>query len=219
MEGFKILKMFLALFASFFFHASAQRPVIHVQHLSRNEQLALFHAEKMIAQSSDVPKTKQLLCSTFISLRNKNSERNLVENIKYAKEKCDWVVVSYNAVNNEEEFERSVSLFEETARASNTKISVLRHSFGNIDSIMKPLMFDALLPHLESYSKVWLMDEDISIVGFDFRSYFGIWNCAFDQSSPAPVISQPLISGGKYLPPFSADGWTMYNRLFRFLLL
>jgi hypothetical protein len=53
------------------------------------------------------------------------------------------------------------------------------------------------------------MDEDISIVGFDFRLYFGI--CAFDTASPPPVISQPLVHGNKYMPPFTQEGWAMYK--------
>lgn len=81
---------------------------------------------------------------------------------------------------------------------------VMRHSFGNRDDLMKPLLFDELLPFLRFYSKVWLMDEDISLVGFNFRTYFWqyTWDCAFDPPSPPSVISQPLING---------KGWSMCN--------
>jgi hypothetical protein len=192
------------------FVVSEARPPIQFQNLSNYEKSALLNAELVFSQSTS-PQQKQLLCATFMSLQNKDSETNLIENIKYAQDKCEWVVVTYNAIHDEEEFSRSVSLFEEAAAASNSHVSVLRHSFGDVDEIMKPLMFETLLPHLPLYSKVWQMDEDISIVGFDFDAYFGIWSCAFDEGDgPPPVVSQPLIKG-KYLPPFTFEGWAMYN--------
>eukprot|EP01036_Dinobryon_divergens_P023758 gene23758-32144_t len=151
-----------------------------------------------------------MLCVTFTALQKDKSWRNILRNVKYAKERCEWVVVSYNSVD-EVLYSSRLTVIEEVALWANTSAMVMRHSFGDRDGLMKPLLFDALLPFLRLYSKVWLMDEDISIVGFNFRSYFGIWDCAFDPASPPPVISQPLIHGNKYQPPFTKDGWAMYN--------
>ena len=188
----------------------AVRSPISITNLSIDEESALFNARKMSLLQSLFPFQKPLLCATFMSLRSEKSFKNLVQNIKYAKERCEWLVVSYNAVN-ETLYSSRVAIIEEVGRSANTIASIMRHSFGNSDGLMKPLLFDILLPFLQLYSKVWLMDEDISIVGFDFRSYFGIWRCAFNEASPPPVISQPLINGNKNLPPFSKEGWAMYK--------
>eukprot|EP01035_Chromulina_nebulosa_P024822 gene24822-32326_t len=182
--------------------------VVSSHQLSTYEETALVNARKLSALNLNPQ--KPMLCVTFTALQKDKSWRNILRNVKYAKERCEWVVVSYNSVD-EVLYSSRLTVIEEVALWANTSAMVMRHSFGDRDGLMKPLLFDALLPFLRLYSKVWLMDEDISIVGFNFRSYFGIWDCAFDPASPPPVISQPLISGNKYQPPFSKDGWAMYN--------
>ena len=177
--------------------------------MSKYEENAWINAKNISLQNLDPPQ-KPLLCVTFMSLRSDKSWNNLLQNVKYAKERCEWLAVSYNSVD-EKLLSSRIAVMNDVARWANTTASIQRHSFGDRDGLMKPLLFDTLLPRLRWYSKVWLMDEDISIVGFKFLSYFGIWNCAFDKASPPPVISQPLINGNKYSPPFDKDGWAMYK--------
>ena len=192
----------ILLLISSFYNTSAS-------HLSKYEEIALINAKRLILQKWDPPQ-KPLLCVTFMSLRKENCWHNLLQNVKYAKEHCEWLVVSYNSVDDALLNSR-VAAIEEVARSANTAASVKRHSFGSRDGLLKPLLFETLLPHLKFYSKVWLMDEDISITSFNFRQYFGIWNCAFDKASPPPLVSQPLINGNKLTLPFVKDGWAMYK--------
>ena len=207
----KILSfLYVLIFSSLYFTFV---PAISIINLTKYEETAFLNAKnlRLSLQSLDldIPQ-KPLLCVTFLSLRSEKSWNNLLQNVKYAKESCEWLAVSYNSVD-EKLLSSRVAVMDDVARSVNTAALIQRHSFGDSDGLMKPLLFDVLLPRLRWYSRVWLMDEDISIVGFKFLSYFGIWNCAFDKASPPPVISQPLINGNKYSPPFDKDGWAMYK--------
>ena len=195
---------------SVYFTSALSSKTNNLTNLSSDEENALLNARKKLSLQILNPPQKSLLCTTFTSLRSEKSWRNIVQNVKYARERCEWLVVSYNFVDDIL-YSSRVALIDEVASSANTFVSIMRHSFGNVHGLMKPLLFDALLPLLKTYSKVWLMDEDISIVGFNFHSYFGIWDCAFNGASPPPVISQPLINGNKYTPPFTMEGWAMYQ--------
>ena len=68
--------------------------------------------------------------------------------------------------------------------------------------VPKPLMYEKIIPHVKKYKRVWLLDADISFLGFDFKTYFGVLECAVgwdftkqsDSLRTGPLISQPLIS-------------------------
>jgi hypothetical protein len=190
--------------------------------LSEEEQRAIS-AAKIIFETdkhTTIKNLKPLLCATFASLTNAQSFDNLIENIKFGGNRCDWIVVPYKPKNGAEKSEStwSTSFKEKIARtASESKSTVtvldddkrISSTISNGDEL-KPLLYHRLLPYLQSYEKLWLLDEDISIEGFNFERYFGIWNCAFHQDSPAPCITQPLMIG-KELAPFGNNGWKVFN--------
>ena len=189
--------------------------------LSKEEQKAIS-AAKIIFESDKhtTEALKPLLCATFASLTNAQSFYNLIENIKFGGNRCDWIVVPYKPKNGagkseitwSESFKDTIA---RTASESKTIVTILdddhkiSSTISNGDEL-KPLLYHRLLPYLQSYEKLWLLDEDISIVGFNFERYFGIWNCAFHQDSPAPCITQPLLIG-KELAPFGINGWKLFN--------
>jgi hypothetical protein len=71
----------------------------------------------------------------------------------------------------------------------------------------KPLLFLQLLPLLSSYNRVWLLDDDISLEGFELPEFLRIWDCSF-APDPAPLITQPLLSPSSKLYPFLGEaGW------------
>ena len=189
--------------------------------LSEEEQKAISAAKIIFeADKHTIKAFKPLLCATFASLTNVQSFDNLIENIKLGGNRCDWIVVPYKPKNGAEKSQRTWSeSFKETiartASESKTSFTILdddhkiSSTIGDGDEL-KPLLYHKLLPYLQSYEKLWLLDEDISIEGFNFERYFGIWNCAFRQDSPAPCITQPLLIG-KELAPFGNNGWKIFN--------
>lgn len=190
----------------------------HLCNLLPKEKEAVFNARKIISNRDKVvSSTKPLLCVTFISLENKKSVQNAKENIRYSNGKCEWLLVSYTDFNSDTQFDelRENSGIEATAPKGSTQVRIVRPFNGTRGNyyrgvIVKPVMIVFLLPFIKSYSKVWLLDEDISITGFNFDSYFSAWNCMFDKSFPPPAITQPLVENS-FLPPFRATCWTMFN--------
>jgi hypothetical protein len=70
------------------------------------------------------------------------------------------------------------------------------------------VLYTDLLPYLTHYERVFLMDEDISLAGFDIRHFMSTWDCAF-YPQPAPLIVQPLIAeSNQYIPFVNANQWS-----------
>lgn len=61
----------------------------------------------------------------------------------------------------------------------------------------KPLLYLQLLPLLELYDRVWLLDDDVSLDGFALVEFLELWDCAFWPDQP-PIVVQPLVN------PFNA---------------
>jgi hypothetical protein len=61
-------------------------------------------------------------------------------------------------------------------------------------------LYGELLPYIKNYSHIFLMDEDISLVGFDVKAFLATWKCGFSPY-PSPLIVQPLLSNShKHVP-------------------
>lgn len=71
----------------------------------------------------------------------------------------------------------------------------------------KPLLYLHLLPLLPRYSRVWLLDDDVSLADVDAKHLGHLWDCAFWPDLP-PLVVQPLVSpsnaGYAYL---GVQGW------------
>ena len=63
-------------------------------------------------------------------------------------------------------------------------------------AIPKSVLYSDLLPYLYEYKRIFLMDEDISLVGFDAEKTMNTWSCSF-YPLPPPLVVQPLIAESK----------------------
>lgn len=74
-------------------------------------------------------------------------------------------------------------------------------------AVPKSVLYSELLPYLPNFKRIFLMDEDISLVGFDFKSMMKIWDCAF-YPFPPPLIVQPLIAeSNQYFKFVGVKAW------------
>jgi hypothetical protein len=63
---------------------------------------------------------------------------------------------------------------------------------SSIVSIPKTVLYADLLPILSRYKRVFLMDEDISLLDFDMNKLLLAWDCSF-PNQPPPLVVQPLV--------------------------
>ena len=71
--------------------------------------------------------------------------------------------------------------------------------------IPKPLLYLRVQHLLPQFSKVWLLDEDISLKNFDFETYMYIIECG--NKNP-PMISQPLLAdNSQYFKYLNVRSW------------
>lgn len=68
-----------------------------------------------------------------------------------------------------------------------------------IGSVAKTVLYHDLLPYLPSYQRVFLLDEDISLMGFNVSLAMSIWDCAFKTP---PLVVQPLVYEKTQFFPF-----------------
>jgi len=73
----------------------------------------------------------------------------------------------------------------------------------------KALMFIFLLPYVEQYRYIWILDGDLNLQGFNAKRFLQIWHCSFIQD---PLIVQPVIAENtqtyKYL---NQKSWTEHR--------
>uniref|UniRef100_A0A7S3M3Z2 Uncharacterized protein n=1 Tax=Spumella elongata TaxID=89044 RepID=A0A7S3M3Z2_9STRA len=80
-------------------------------------------------------------------------------------------------------------------------------------SVPKSALYTELLPLLANYASIFIMDEDISLKGFDFKHFMRIWKCSF-ESDFRPLIVQPLIvERTQYFPYVYAGSWNATKSL------
>lgn len=108
---------------------------------------------------------------------------------------------SYKEVVIEEDDENSLTIDDD-----DNKLKELVLQKGR-KSIPKSVLYSDLLPYLYEYERVFLMDEDISLMGFDIKKTLSVWNCAF-YPLPPPLIVQPLIAESNQFFDFvGAKAW------------
>jgi hypothetical protein len=75
-------------------------------------------------------------------------------------------------------------------------------------AVPKSVLYSDLLPYLSKFKRIFLMDEDISLVGFDFVKTMNVWSCAF-HPFPPPLVVQPLIAeSNQYFSFVGIKAWT-----------
>lgn len=101
----------------------------------------------------------------------------------------------------------SASAFHQTPAWQEGKEGRKGHIPEKHNSLVYPksLQYMYLLELLPSYERVWLLDSDISTVGFNVREFLKATDCAFSER---PLVAQPLIAEStqsyKYL---NANAW------------
>lgn len=141
---------------------------------------------------------KQLLCVTFT--QPGVAFPLLEDNIAAMGGACDWAVVIYNGtaptirefcaelngtLGNLIHCSRSdATLMQRTAWDERQGVDVVL-------STPKTVLYHDLLPYLRGYQRVFLLDDDISLDGFNYTLLQQIWDCAFAE---VPLIVQPLVA-------------------------
>lgn len=181
------------------------------------------------------PTRRPLLCATFLSC-NPYALEFLQQNIEVSRHWCDWAVVFYQGDPREiAEFETrarardaavatagvvglvggSSSRPGQEQRQNHEQfgrlVLVATHSdliYNNetMGYIPKPLLYSHLAPLLRGYERIWLLDGDMNLKGFNFRRYIAMQECAEEDmgrggasragkfTSPSRIlISQPII--------------------------
>jgi hypothetical protein len=163
---------------------------------------------------------KELLCVTFLH-PNTTAHDNFIGNVQAMGTHCDWAVIYYQGTASEihstcsdtrvvqhiihckRNEETEVSRFVSTDHGGNGSESIRL-------SVPKTVMYHDLLPYLSTYKKVFLMDEDISLQGFNVTSLMEPWECAL---SPPPLIVQPLVAeSNQYINYLNRNSWKRRDR-------
>lgn len=143
---------------------------------------------------------RKLLCVVFIRASLQPSI-NLLTNAIHMGDSCDWAVIIYAG------HDLSICKNEKLTK----KLIHCKHSSEyqeNSDkAIPKSVMYADLLPYLPKYQRVFLMDEDISLIGFDVNQFIKVWDCSF-RNQPPPLIVQPLIAeSNQYFTFVGVNAW------------
>lgn len=142
---------------------------------------------------------KELLCVTFTQPSTTATDIQR-KNIAIMQAHCDWAVVLYNGTT--ESIGRfcagsnSTQRLVHCARNADTLIArtAVDPNHNNTTVVLstpKTVLYHDLLPLLPRYRRVLLLDDDISLVSFNYTAFEHIWNCAFAYP---PLIVQPLIT-------------------------
>jgi hypothetical protein len=163
---------------------------------------------------------KDLLCVTFLH-PNTTAHDNFIENVQAMGTHCDWAVIYYQGTANEIQSTCSDTRVAQhiihCRRNEETEVSRLvstDHGSNGSESIRlsvpKTVLYHDLLPYLSTYKKVFLMDEDISLQGFNLTSLMEPWECAL---SPPPLIVQPLVAeSNQYINYLNRNSWKRRDR-------
>lgn len=150
---------------------------------------------------------KELLCVTFLRAAMK-IDNDVLSNIKQTKGSCDWAIVIYDGEENEiEAICKMPEIVDQLVhcRRSPDSYSSEHHTKT---SIPKTVLYQELVPVLPNYHRVFLMDEDISLQGFNLTTFLDIWKCAFVGVQPRPLIVQPLVAeSNQYLMYVNEQPW------------
>jgi len=174
------------------------------------------YAEDLSAKMS----RKDLLCVTFLGT-NSSHPPLIYSNIRLMDGVCDWALIFYNGnqsavdkVCNDPRAnghwvhcKRNAETLQErfmpvpATNATSKKIRI---------SVPKTVFYRDLLPYLPNYKKVFLLDEDISLEGFNITKFLSHWQCSF---SPPPLVVQPLVfESNQYINYLNLNSWRRGNR-------
>ena len=140
---------------------------------------------------------RTMLCVVFMRFSDEWAIEYLKSNIGYAGDYCtSWALMPYLPVTPAmttmiESFNQSLL---DHAALHHTKVMYLLDN-SQIDPqkqgvLHKGCLYTHLLPYLPSYNRVWLLDEDFTLEGFNFMEYFGYWDY------PGGLLQHTMITQG-----------------------
>ena len=134
-----------------------------------------------------------VLCVTFIKGSLKQGVKTLNNNLVMTVNTCLWAVIIYQGTPAEVEniCRPSPINLERLVHCQLSKYAIVSNS-TKPQAVPKTILYTELLPYLKNFERVFLMDEDISIHGFNMAKYIKIWDCAFYPYRP--LLTQPLIA-------------------------
>eukprot|EP01038_Epipyxis_sp_PR26KG_P011628 gene11628-15575_t len=161
---------------------------------------------------------KPLLCVTFLRA-SMNPILTLHSNMMIMENLCDWAIIIYDGTKASiESVCNNSQSFIYCRKIPLATIKVYSNSSSNVTistiprTIPKTVMYRELLPFLSNYQRVFLLDEDISLLGFDINKFTKVWNCAF-YPHPPPLIVQPLIAeSNQYFGFVNLNTWVVKKR-------
>ena len=135
---------------------------------------------------------KLLLCVVFM----RPAAKDMVQkNIAHMSTGCEWAVVFYDGKD------KDIETFCGDITAGNIiHCKLAAQAFTNKNAsdisrrgIPKSVLYADLVPYLSGYQRIFLMDEDISLLDFNLNKFLKIWDCAL-RNQPPPLIVQPVIA-------------------------
>ena len=162
------------------------------------EREVIRQASADYATVGSVSARRELLCATFV-LGAMKSALATFANIDNLNVACDWAVVVYDGdaslVCNPLRLKQSVvhcglvpesvydglGMYGQHQNGSTSTLLVVDKKTGKPrrPTIPKTILYTELLALLPKYKRVWLLDEDISLEGFDTSKLLKLWKCAF----------------------------------------
>lgn len=151
-----------------------------------------------------------VLCATFLQAEDNSAVVNLtLRNMKALSSFCRWALVVYRGSDAD-----AAEVCKEAKAAAGKQLVYCNKSthFDSSKAVAKSVLYRDLLPVLPDYERVMLVDDQISLLDFDYQNYMKIWDCGFFPNN-APLITQPVIddstqgAGRLWQPaPFIATG-------------
>lgn len=140
---------------------------------------------------------KKLLCASFLNT-SMESILFLFGNMNIMAGHCDWAVVIYDiGVMSQVTLCSTQSLSAVTVHC---KMSASFPNGSNHEEVPRAVLFSDLSSLLPLYDQVFLLDEGVSLFGFDPEEFLRISQHGF--SSGVPLVTHPLVSESTMVNPF-----------------
>jgi len=199
--------------------------------ISKGDQVRQIYEYSRLIRDTSPKNADKMLCVIFLQASLEPSI-NVRANMALMGDRCDWAIVLYGG---DAQFEKQICenqsknvVFCGITRYKKSEVvyndSSVCHPIAVADTfflnekayfqrnIPKSALYVELLPFLPNYRYALMMDEDISLMGFDAKKALDIWLCS---SHPPPLIVQPLIQENTQFYVFlNEETWKDDNIIF-----
>ena len=131
---------------------------------------------------------------------------------------CDWAIIMYNGTKSDIDKTCTDSrIAKHLVHCQRSPATIEQRYIANIHgndtiklSVPKTIFYHELLPYVRNYERVFLMDEDISLEGFNITTFMMHWQCSLQ---PLPLIVQPLVyESNQYINYLNLNSWKKGKR-------